>query len=99
MEEIQSRLRNWASISAQALGYEPEQDAEELTDFEPLQFNQKIVLRHHGQIPTDLLVMLHNLYKEDASGANEVLSEILHGDFELPENVSKYTAFRAFFEE
>ena len=99
MEEMQSTLRKWASISTEALGHRPEHDPQDSTDFEPLQFSQRIVLRHRGNIPTDLLIKLHNLYKDSAAGGNEFLDEILHGEFELPENVSKYSAIRAFLEE
>ena len=98
MEEIQSTLRRWASISTEALGFQPGDEAEEVTDFEPLQLGQKIVLRDR-RVPANLLAGLHELYKEDTAQANEALKAVLHGDFELPENLAKYYAFRAFFEE
>ncbi len=42
-------------------------------DHEPFELGERAILRLQGQVPVDLLVRLHNIFKNEHMAANEIL--------------------------
>ena len=97
MERLLSMLENWSVMSEREITQEMAEE-EVHTDFEPMIFSWRMILRDQVTIPVEQLVSFHKLMKDDTAIADSVVAAFAGGEYD-PLNLFLYCYVRNRIEE